>query len=89
MPEEKRSQAVIDENLEKLPELFSVLDKSLAGKTYLNGKSFTLADLNTQSVVSIAPMIGFDLTPYTNVDLWMKAISDRPAFQKYAALRKG
>ncbi len=89
MPEEKRSQAAIDENLAKLPELFNVLDKSLAGKTYLNGKSFTLADLNTQSVVSIASMIGFDMGAYKNVDMWMKAISDRPAFQKYAALRKG
>lgn len=89
MPEEKRSQTVIDENLAKLPELFNVLDKALTGKTYLNGKTFTLADLNTQSVVSIAPMIGFDLSAYKNVDLWMKAINDRPAYQKYAALRKG
>jgi glutathione S-transferase len=89
MPDEKRSQAVIDENMEKLPELFSVLDKSLAGKTYLNGRSFTLADLNVQSVASIAPMIGFDMSTYKNIDLWMKAISDRPAFQKYSNLRKG
>jgi glutathione S-transferase len=89
MPEEKRSQAVIDENLAKLPELFSVLDKSLAGKMYLNGKTFTLADLNTQSVISIAPMIGCDLSEYKNIDSWMKAISDRPAFQKYSQIRKG
>lgn len=89
MPEEKRSQAIIDENLEKLPELFAVLNNSLEGKNYLNGKTFTLADLNVQSVVSIAPMIGFDMTPYKNIDSWMKAISDRPAFQKYANLRKG
>lgn len=89
MPEEKRSQAVIDDNLAKLPELFSVLENSLAGKTYLNGKTFTLADLNTQSVISIAPMIGCDMSPYINIDLWMKAISDRPAFQKYSSLRKG
>ncbi|MBC7429961.1 MAG: glutathione S-transferase family protein [Bacteriovorax sp.] len=89
VPEDKRSQTVIDENMEKLPELFTVLNKSLEGKTYLNGKTFTLADLNVQSVVSIAPMIGFDMSSYKNVDSWMKAISDRPAFQKYANLRKG
>lgn len=89
MPEEKRSQAVIDENLEKLPALFSILDTALSGKTYLSGKSFTLADLNTQSIVSIAPMIGFDISSYKNLDMWMKAISDRPAFQKYTAIRKG
>ncbi len=89
MPDEKRSQAVIDENMEKLPELFKVLDNALEGKTYLNGKAFSLADLNTQSVVSIAPMVGFDISSYKNIDLWNKAISDRPAFQKYSAIRKG
>jgi glutathione S-transferase len=89
VPEDKRSQAVIDENMAKLPGLLSILDKSLAGKTYLNGKTFTLADLNTQSVVGIAPMIGFDISPYKNVDLWLKAITDRPAFQKYMSLRQG
>ncbi len=89
IPEEKRSQVVIDENTAKLPALFSLLDNSLNEKTYLNGKAFTLADLNTQSVISIAPMLGIDLSTYKNIDLWMKAISDRPAFQKYSQLRKG
>ena len=87
VPEDKRSQAVIDENMAKLPGLFTILDNSLAGKTYLNGKAFTLADLNTQSVVSIAPHLGIDLSAYKNIDLWMKAISDRPAFQKYSQMR--
>lgn len=87
MPAEKRSQTVIDENLAKLPALMEVLDNALASKTYLNGKTFTLADLNTMSVVSIAPHVGFDLSAYKNVDLWMKAITDRPAYQNYAKLR--
>ena len=89
MPEEKRSQAVIDENLEKLPALFKTLDNALSANTYLNGKTFTLADLNTMSVVSIAPHIGFDLSNYKNVESWLKAISDRPAYQKYSKLRMG
>jgi len=89
MPEEKRSQAVIDENMAKLPALLEVLNNALASKTYLNGKTFTLADLNTQSVVSIAPHVGVDLSAYKNIDMWIKAISDRPAYQKYAKLRLG
>ena len=89
MPEEKRSQAVIDENMAKLPEYLNTLDKALANKTFLNGKTFSLADLNTASVVTIAPHIGFDMSAYKNVDLWLKAISDRPAFQRYSGLRKG
>lgn len=88
IPEEKRSQVVIDENLSKLPMLFQVLENALEGKKYLSGEHFTLADLNTSSVASIAPHIGFDMKPFKNIDLWMKAISDRPAFKKYSELRK-
>jgi glutathione S-transferase len=88
VPEDKRSQAVIDENMAKLPAYFEILDNALASKTYLNGTSFSLADLNTQSVVSIAPHVGFDISKYKNVDLWLKAISDRPAYQNYAKLRQ-
>jgi glutathione S-transferase len=88
VPTERRSQVVIDENMAKLPELFTVLNNALEGKTYLNGKSFTLADLNTASVASIAPHLGIDLSQYKNIDLWMKAISDRPAFQNYSKLRQ-
>lgn len=87
MPEDKRSQAVIDENMAKLPALMTTLDNALASKTYLNGKTFTLADLNTMSVVSIAAHIGLNLSQYKNIDSWMKAISDRPAYQNYMKLR--
>ena len=87
MPEDKRSQTVIDENLAKLPALLTILDNALASKTYLNGKTFTLADLNTMTVVSIVSHIGFNLSQYKNIELWMKVISDRPAYQNYAKLR--
>lgn len=87
MPEDKRSQAVIDENMAKIPALLTILDNALTSKTYLNGKTFTLADLNTMSVVSIAAHIGLNLSQYKNIDSWMKAISDRPAYQNYMKLR--
>lgn len=88
IPAERRSQTVINENMAKLPGLFTILDNALDGKTYLNGKSFTLADLNTQSVVSIAPHLGINLSTYKNINQWMNAISDRPAFQNYSKLRQ-
>ena len=87
MPADKKDQAVIDSNMAKIPELFTVLDNSLKAKTYLNGNAFSIADLNTMSVVNIAPHLGIDMSVYKNIDLWMKAISDRPAFQRYSALR--
>lgn len=89
MPAEKRSEAVINQNMEKLPELFNVLENSLANKKFLNGDNFTLADLNVSSVVSIATHIGFDMKNYTHINSWLNAISERPAFRKYTALRNG
>ncbi|NOT78685.1 MAG: glutathione S-transferase family protein [Bacteriovoracaceae bacterium] len=88
MPDEKRSQAVIDENMEKLPVYFKVLNDALENKAFLNGRTFSLADLNTTTVISIAPMLGINLTEYKNIDSWLKGLSDRPAFQKYTELRK-
>jgi glutathione S-transferase len=88
MPEDKKDLKVIAENEEMLPELFSVLNQSLNGKKYLCGSEFTLADLNTASVASIAHAIGFNLAQYPNITSWLGAISERPGFQKYMSLRK-
>jgi glutathione S-transferase len=88
MPDHKRDMNVIESNLKKLPELFKLLDDALAGKKYLLGNQFTLADLNTASVASISMAIQYDMTPYKNVLSWLSAMNERPAFQKYQALRK-
>jgi glutathione S-transferase len=88
MPDDKRDQSIIDNNLKKLPELLKVLDDSLANKKYLAGDIFTIGDINAGSVVSICPAVGIDLSSYKNISLWTSAINDRPAFQKYQALRK-
>jgi glutathione S-transferase len=88
MPEDKRDHNVIEKNLKKLPELLAVLNNSLAEKKYLAGNQFTIGDINTASVVSICPMIGVDLGAFPNIKNWLGAMSERPAFQKYQALRK-
>lgn len=88
VPEDKRDNNVIETNMKKLPDLFNILDKSLEGKKYLVGNQFTLADLNTASVASIAMPLGLDMSPYKNIMSWLGAMSDRPAFQKYMDLRK-
>ena len=88
VPEDKRDQNIIEKNLNKLPELLTVLNNSLADKKYLAGNQFTIGDINTASVVSICPMMGVDLGAYPNIQSWLGIISDRPAYQKYQGLRK-
>ncbi len=88
MPDDKRDNSVIEENLAKLPALLNVLNTSLEGKTYLVGNQFSLADINTSSVASICHAIGVDLKAYPNISAWLGALADRPAFQKYQEIRK-
>lgn len=87
MPDDKRDQKIIDENTKKLPDYFNVLDKTLTKHKYLAGNEFTLADLNAASVATIAAHLGFDTSAYRHVQTWLKAVADRPAYQKYQNLR--
>jgi glutathione S-transferase len=87
-PEDKRDNTIIENNLNKLPNLLNILNNSLDSKKYLVGNQFSLADLNVASVVTICPMIGISLTDYPNVNSWLGAISDRPAYQKYSTMRQ-
>lgn len=88
MPDDKRDQSIIDDNLKKIPDLLSVLNHSLKERKYLSGNQFTIGDINTASVVSICPMIGIDFTDYPHVKNWLNSMNERPAFQKYQGLRK-
>lgn len=88
IPEDKRDLTLIENKMAQLPNLFNILNTALESKKYLVGNKFTLADLNTASVATIAGHVGFDLKPYANVNAWLAAIADRPAYQKYMGLRQ-
>jgi glutathione S-transferase len=63
-----------------------VLDGELAGKDYLLGNNFTVADLNVSSVLSWAPMAGLDLSRAGNVSAWMTRCTARPAYAKVMSM---
>ncbi len=88
VPADKKDQKVIDENMKQLPGFFSVLEQTLQGRKFLSGVNFTMADLHVCSVAQLAPLIEFDLAPYPNVAMWMKAINERSAYVKVLALKK-
>ena len=88
VPEEKRSQEVIDKAMAKLPGVFTILNNALGKSPYLAGPEFTVADLNAASVASISQMVGFDTSSYSHVNKWLAELAKRPAFQKYMELRK-
>jgi len=56
---------------------FRVLDAALAGRNYLIGEDFTVADLNVAAVISRA--VDMDLSAVPNLKSWLTRCLDRPA----------
>jgi glutathione S-transferase len=57
----------------------SVLNDHLASRQYLLGDTFTLADLNVASVLSMGLAAKFDFGAYPNVQQWLTRCVSRPA----------
>ncbi|MBI3769958.1 MAG: glutathione S-transferase family protein [Deltaproteobacteria bacterium] len=85
LPAAQRDAKKADDAAERFKTPLAVLNGALAGRTYLTGSVFTVADLNVASVVSIAPMCGIDLAPAPNVQAWFQRCSARPALARAQA----
>lgn len=65
---------------------FQVLDGALAGRAYLLGDAFGVADLNVASVLATARLARMELGAFPNLDAWLTRCTSRPAVA--AAARK-
>ena len=65
--------------IKALEQPLSVLNGQLAKREYLLGDSFTLADLNVASVLSMGLAAKFDFSAYPNVQQWLARCTSRPA----------
>jgi glutathione S-transferase len=62
--------------------MLKVLDDALAGKSYLTGDAFTMADLAAASYTGLMAYLKYDFSANTNVVAWAARCQARPAFQK-------
>jgi glutathione S-transferase len=81
-PEAQRDARKADEAAERFKTPLKVLDGSLAGRQWLAGGAFTVADLNVASVLSWAPLAGLDLGAAPNAQGWLGRCTARPAFAR-------
>ncbi|MBP2292397.1 glutathione transferase GstA [Azospirillum rugosum] len=58
---------------------FAVVEAGLAGKDYLTGDRFTVADAYGFTVLRWAPRIGLPLDGYPNITAYMARVAERPA----------
>ncbi|HXE27228.1 MAG TPA: glutathione transferase GstA [Stellaceae bacterium] len=63
---------------ETLAARYAFVDEKLAGKSYLMGEQFTVADGYLFTVTNWARLVKFDLTPYPNVVAFQERVRHRP-----------
>jgi len=69
----------------KLASRLKWVDGELAGKQYLMGDGFTVADGYLFTVTNWAKHVGLDISGFTNLNTWRERVAARPAVQ--AAMR--
>ena len=83
LPEPQRNEAEAKAGEVALAKPVGVLEGALAGRPYLLGDGFSVADLNVHAVLGWAPTLGrmkFDGTP--NVAGWLLRCGERPALAR-------
>lgn len=83
---EERDLGAAETARQGLARPMKVLDGRLAARHYLLDGDFSIADLNVASVVAIAAVGEFDLSPYAQVTQWLERCLSRPARLKVAAM---
>lgn len=68
--------------IEALQRPFNVLNDALAGRDYLLGSAFTVADLNVASVFTWAKAAGIDFSAQPNLATWLDRCLGREAFAR-------
>ena len=58
------------------------LNDQLAGKQYLMGANFTVADAYAFTIINWTNFVGIDLKPYPNVAAYMGRVASRPKVQE-------
>ncbi len=85
LPPGERNSALREEALKVVAAPFKVLDAAVAGRPYLLGAEFSIADLNVAAVISRA--IDMDLAAWPQLKAWLTRCLDRPAARAALALK--
>jgi glutathione S-transferase len=88
LPAEQRNAATAAAGKKEFDRLLGILDAHLAGKQWLVGEQFTLADLHLASFVGYFKMCGGDLAPHKNITGWIGRAEARPSHAAFMAAAK-
>ena len=86
LPEKERDEKKVAAAVEGFKQPLAVLDAALAGREYVLGGAFSVADLNVASVMTWAQLARLDLSGAQNVAGWLGRCTGRPAFARVMKL---
>ena len=73
---------------DRLANRFQFLDQDLAGKQYLMGDTFTVADAYLYTVTRWTKPMAIDISAFKNLGAWFERVNARPAVQEALAVEK-
>lgn len=76
----------IDRYTREVQRLLGVLDRQLAGRAFIAGDNYTIADMAAYPWINPYTRAPLDLEPYPELRRWHAAIAARPATQRAYAL---
>jgi glutathione S-transferase len=82
LPPDKRDAKKAEEATAAFQAPLRVLDGALAGRDYLLGSQFGVADLNVASTVGLVGMVGIDVSGAKNAAAWLARCQGRPALAR-------
>jgi len=84
-PEAQRDATAIEASRLKTEGCLAVLDAQLAGRPYLNGDAFTVADIPAGAGVNRWYKLPVAREPRPNVERWLARLGERPGFRTHVA----
>ena len=81
-PPEKRDHKAIEEGRNKSAELLAIPEKILAGKQFIAGKTFTMADIPLGCEVQRWMRVPIERPRFPNLESWFERLRARPPFRK-------
>ncbi|HZR80454.1 MAG TPA: glutathione S-transferase family protein [Candidatus Binatia bacterium] len=82
LPEAQRDPKKADDAARRFAKPLGVLESALAGRAWLAGESFTVADLNVASVLTWAALARLDLSSAPAASAWLARCTARPALAR-------
>jgi glutathione S-transferase len=71
-------EAELEERRERGRQALDTMERHLAGRSFLVGERYTVADIALYAYTHVAHEGGFDLAPYPNIRGWCDRVSSQP-----------